>query len=136
MTNVSNKPVPFRTLSRDVLLMEKYHQTTYTRDKEGHLVVHEPAIRLQSNEYAPVSGYFRPLPGVAQSKKNDFNKLLNHDFGQVYLVGDYPYYEPIMVNFITQYVDGVAGYGLEIPESVALDKATSIIWIPQVTVAG
>lgn len=42
MTNVSNNSVPFRTLSRDVLLMEKYHQTNYTRDKEGHLVVHEP----------------------------------------------------------------------------------------------
>ncbi|MBB1063181.1 hypothetical protein [Limosilactobacillus fastidiosus] len=136
MSNLTNKPVPFRTLSRDVLLMEKYHQTTYTRDKEGHLVVHEPAVSFPKVYDSIVSGYWQPLPGPAQSRKNDFSKLLNHDFSQLYLVGDYPYFEPVMVNFITQYVDGVAGYGFEIPESVALDKATSIIWIPQVTVAG
>lgn len=87
MTNVSNNSVPFRTLSRDVLLMEKYQQTTYTRDKEGHLVVHEPAVIFQKLHNAILSGYWRPLPGPAQTKKNDFSKLLNHDFGQLYLVG-------------------------------------------------
>lgn len=136
MINVSNNSVPFRTLSRDVLLMEKYHQTTYTRDKEGHLVVHEPAISFPKVHDSMVTGYWKPLPGPAQSRKNDFSKLLNHDFGQLYLVGDYPYFEPIMGNFITIYCEGRANYGFEIPEFVALDKATSIIWIPQVTVAG
>lgn len=87
MTNVSNNSVPFRTLSRDVLLMEKYQQTTYTRDKEGQLVVHEPAVIFQKLHNAILSGYWRPLPGPAQTKKNDFSKLLNHDFGQLYLVG-------------------------------------------------
>lgn len=134
MTNVSNNSLPFRTLSRDVLLMEKYQQTTYTRDKEGHLVVHEPAVIFQKLHNAILSGYWRPLPGPAQTKKNDFSKLLNHDFGQLYLVGDYPYFEPIKGNFMTLYCDGIANYGFEVPESVPLDKANSLIWIPKVTV--
>lgn len=70
MSNLTNKPVPFRTLSRDVLLMEKYHQTTYTRDKEGHLVVHDPAVSFPKVHDSMVTGYWKPLPGPAQSKKN------------------------------------------------------------------
>lgn len=136
MTNVSNDSISFRTLSRDVLLMEKHNRTTYTRDKEGHLVVHEPAVIFPKVHNTIVSGHWRPLPGPAQSKTNDFSKLLNHDFGQLHLVGDYPYFEPIMGNFMTIYYEGRACYGFEIPESVSLDKANSLIWIPKVTVVG
>lgn len=89
MTNVSNNSLPFRTLSRDVLLMEKYQQTTYTRDKEGHLVVHEPAVIFQKLHNAILSGYWRPLPGPAQTNEDQIPvKKVFEAFGQQPILGD------------------------------------------------
>lgn len=123
-----------RLLSSDVLSMERQYETTYTRDKKGRLVVNERAVILHNDRNLALKSYFQPLPGPAQSRKNDFSKLANQDFGEVFIAKDYQYFIPIMVRFMTSYVDGRAGYGFVIPESTFFDTANTIVWIPKVTV--
>lgn len=127
--------------------MKELKQVTYEK-KNGKLLIHDqPQILESANDVFEVTGMIKRLPTIPQLPNINLDKVINHNFGHVYLARVYPndqveilHSAPLFVEFKNQNIDGQDSYGYEIPDSADLsaklkkNHANSLVWLPEIEV--
>lgn len=130
-----------------MIKMKELKQVKYEK-KNGKLLIHDqPQILESANDVFEVTGMIKRLPTIPQLPNINLDKVINHNFGHVYLARVYPndqveilHSAPLFVEFKNQNIDGQDSYGYEIPDSADLsaklkkNHANSLAWLPEIEV--